>query len=158
MSTRTIEVAIKRLPHGLGLALPRYETKQSAGMDLPAAIEEMETVEILPGQSRMIPTGFAMSLPSGFEAQIRPRSGLAAKHGMSVLNTPGTIDADYRGEVKVILVNHGEQPFTVERGMRIAQMVIAPITQASWLEVQELVETERGAGGFGSTGVAEKES
>jgi len=146
-------VKIQHLPHGKGLATPSYETKDSAGMDLPAALGEGETLVLKPGQQAMVPTGFAMALPSDFEAQVRPRSGLAAKHGVTVLNTPGTIDADYRGEVKVILINHGSDAFTIERGMRIAQMVIAPVTQAQWQEVSTLDETLRGEGGFGSTGV-----
>jgi dUTP pyrophosphatase len=145
-----VEIAVTRLPHNADLPLPAYETAQSAGMDLAAAIDAPMT--LAPGKRAMVPTGLAIALPAGFEAQVRPRSGLAAKNGVTVLNTPGTIDADYRGEVKVILVNLGEDSFEIERGMRIAQMVIAPITQASFTEVDSLSETERGSGGFGSTG------
>ena len=145
-----VEIAVTRLPHNADLPLPAYETAQSAGMDLAAAIDAPMT--LAPGKRAIVPTGLAIALPAGFEAQVRPRSGLAAKNGVTVLNTPGTIDADYRGEVKVILVNLGEDPFEIERGMRIAQMVIAPVTQASFTEVDSLSETERGSGGFGSTG------
>jgi len=143
-------VALQPLEHAVGLSMPSYATSQSAGMDLCAAVEE--AVEIGPGERAMIPTGLAIALPAGFEAQVRPRSGLAAKHGVTVLNTPGTIDADYRGEIKVILINHGTEPFTIERGMRIAQMVIARYEHIDWNVVESLEETERGAGGFGSTG------
>ncbi len=143
-------VALKPLDHAVGLPMPGYETGQSAGMDLAAAVED--AVELAPGDRALIPTGLSIALPAGFEAQIRPRSGLAAKHGVTVLNTPGTIDADYRGEIKVILINHGQEAFTIERGMRIAQMVIARHEQVEWDVVEELDETERGAGGFGSTG------
>lgn len=145
-----VEIAVTRLPHNADLPLPAYETAQSAGMDLAAAIDAPMT--LAPSKRAMVPTGLAIALPAGFEAQVRPRSGLAAKNGVTVLNTPGTIDADYRGEVKVILVNLGEDSFEIERGMRIAQMVIAPVTQASFTEVDSLSETERGSGGFGSTG------
>jgi dUTP pyrophosphatase len=145
-------VAIQILEHGQGLKLPEYETSHSAGMDLMAAVGEGEEVVLRPGERKLIPTGFAMALPGNFEAQVRPRSGLAWKNGVTVLNTPGTIDADYRGEVKVILVNHGDEDFTITRGMRIAQMVIAPVTQISWDQRDSLDETARGAGGFGSTG------
>jgi dUTP pyrophosphatase len=145
-----VEIAVTRLPHNADLPLPAYETTQSAGMDLAAAINAPMT--LAPGKRAMVPTGLAIALPAGYEAQVRPRSGLAAKNGVTVLNTPGTIDADYRGEVKVILVNLGEDSFEIERGMRIAQMVIAPVTQASFTEVDSLSETERGSGGFGSTG------
>lgn len=145
-----VEIAVTRLPHNADLPLPAYETAQSAGMDLAAAIDAPMT--LAPGKRAMVPTGLAIALPAGYEAQVRPRSGLAAKNGVTVLNTPGTIDADYRGEVKVILVNLGEDSFEIERGMRIAQMVIAPVTQASFTEVGSLSETERGSGGFGSTG------
>ena len=145
-----VEIAVTRLPHNADLPLPAYETAQSAGMDLAAAIDAPMT--LAPGKRAMVPTGLAIALPAGFEAQVRPRSGLAAKNGVTVLNTPGTIDADYRGEVKVILVNLGEDSFEIERGMRVAQMVIAPVTQASFTEVDSLSETERGSGGFGSTG------
>jgi dUTP pyrophosphatase len=146
----TVIVDVVRLDHGRDLSLPSYATSDSAGMDLMSA-EAGDTV-LEPGQRAMIATGLAMQLPSGFEAQIRPRSGLAAKHGVTVLNSPGTIDADYRGEVKVILINHGDTSVTLARGERIAQMVIAPVTQAEWRETAELGDTVRGAGGFGSTG------
>jgi len=146
-------VAIQILPHGEGLKLPEYETSNSAGMDLMAAVSEGEELTLAPGKRLLVPTGFAMALADGFEAQVRPRSGLAWKNGVTVLNTPGTIDADYRGEVKVILVNLGDDDFFITRGMRIAQMVIAPVTQISWNKQDSLDETERGDGGFGSTGV-----
>ncbi|CAD7043710.1 dUTP diphosphatase [Pseudorhizobium halotolerans] len=142
-----------RMPHGAGLPLPTYETRGAAGMDLPAAIAEDERLILKPGQRKLVPTGFMLEIPEGFEAQIRPRSGLAFKHGITCLNTPGTIDSDYRGEVKVLLVNLGEEEFEISRGMRIAQMVIAPVTQVQVHEVSETGETLRGAGGFGSTGV-----
>lgn len=145
-----VEIAVTRLPHNADLPLPAYETAQSAGMDLAAALEA--PVTLAPGERAMVPTGLAIALPAGYEAQVRPRSGLAAKNGVTVLNTPGTVDADYRGEVKVILINLGPDPFEIERGMRIAQMVIAPVTQARFTEVEALTETARGAGGFGSTG------
>jgi dUTP pyrophosphatase len=147
----SVEISVKRLPHNTNLPLPEYETVQSAGMDLPAAIDSPMT--LLSGEHVMVPTGLAIALPGGYEAQIRPRSGLAARNGVTVLNTPGTIDADYRGEVKVILINLGTEPFEIERGMRIAQMVIAPVTQGKLTEVDDLSDTARGAGGFGSTGV-----
>jgi dUTP pyrophosphatase len=146
-------VAVKTLEHFEGLELPAYETPESAGMDLRAAIPADEELVIKPGRRMMVPTGLAMALPSGMEAQIRPRSGLALNHGVTVLNSPGTIDADYRGEVKIILINHGAQPFTISRGMRIAQMVIAPVTQLEWMATLDLSNTARGEGGFGSTGV-----
>ena len=147
-----VAVAVRRLPHGDDLPLPHYATLLSAGMDLLAAAEA--EVTIAPGERVMIPTGIAIALPEGFEAQIRPRSGLAAKHGLTVLNSPGTVDADYRGEIKVILVNTSPEDFRIERGMRIAQLVVAPVVQADWIEVDTLPESERGDGGFGSTGVA----
>lgn len=146
-------VALKRLPHAQGLELPKYETALAAGADVRAALPVGEPVTLQPGERAMIPTGLAMALPPGWEAQMRPRSGLAAKHGISMVNAPGTIDADYRGEMKVILINHGAEPFTVNRGERIGQMVIAPVFQAVFEEADELDETERGTGGFGSTGV-----
>ena len=142
-----------RLPHGAGLPLPTYETRGAAGMDLRAAMAEDERLILKPGQRKLVPTGFILEIPEGFEAQIRPRSGLAFKHGITCLNTPGTIDRDYRGEVKVLLVNLGEEEFEISRGMRIAQMVVAPVTQVQVNEVSETGETGRGAGGFGSTGV-----
>ncbi len=144
-------VRIKRLPHGADLDLPRYETALAAGADVRAAVAEPLTLK--PGERYMVPTGIAIALPPGWEAQMRPRSGLAAKHGIACVNAPGTIDADYRGELKVILINHGSEDFTIRRGDRIGQMVIAPVWQARFEEVGELDETERGAGGFGSTGV-----
>jgi dUTP pyrophosphatase len=137
-----------RLPHGQGLDLPAYASTGAAGMDIVSA----EDVTIAPAARHAVATGFAVAIPAGFEIQVRPRSGLALKHGITVPNTPGTIDSDYRGEVKVILINHGPAPFAIRRGDRIAQLVLAPVTQASWLEVSELDETARGAGGFGSTG------
>lgn len=152
MSGAKVAIEFKYLEHGEGLPLPVYETKASAGMDLRAAVPEDDPLTLNPGERALVPTGFAMALPVGYEAQVRPRSGLAAKNGVSVLNTPGTIDADYRGEVKVILVNFGPEPFIVERGARVAQMIIAPITTGEWKVVEELGETKRGAGGFGSTG------
>jgi len=148
-----VQVRVKPLPHHDGLELPRYETAGSAGMDLRAAVAGDDPVTLQPGQWRLIPTGLSIALPEGFEAQIRPRSGLAARHAISCVNTPGTVDSDYRGEIKVNLINHGPEPFTVQRGERIAQMIIAPVIQAVWEEVDDLGETDRGAGGFGSTGV-----
>ena len=146
-----IEVALKPLEHAVGLKLPTYATTQSAGMDLTAAIEE--AIELDAGDRALIPTGLAISLPKGFEGQIRPRSGLALKHGVTVLNSPGTIDADYRGEIKVILINHGQEPFFIQRGMRIAQMVVERFTHVNWQVVDNLEDdSERGEGGFGSTG------
>lgn len=146
-------VPIIRLPHGEGLPLPAYETAQAAGMDLRAAAPEDAPIVLQPGERFAIPTGLAFALPPGFEGQVRPRSGLAARQGVTCLNTPGTVDADYRGEVKVILINLGQEPVTIRRGDRIAQLVIAPVVQAEWDEVDTLDETARGAGGFGSTGV-----
>jgi len=143
-------VHIQKLPHGEGLDLPFYATTHAAGADLRAAVDTDVVIE--PGQTRLIKTGFAMALPDNYEAQVRPRSGLALKNSITVLNTPGTIDADYRGEVGVILINHGKEAFTVSRGDRIAQMIIAPFVQANFSEVSELSETERGTGGFGSSG------
>jgi dUTP pyrophosphatase len=150
MSRNNPTVEIRQLPHGEGLDLPFYATTHAAGADLRAAIDQDMTVE--PGNKALIPTGFAMALPDNFEAQVRPRSGLALKHAITVLNTPGTIDADYRGEVGVILINHSDVPFHIQRGDRIAQMIIAPFVQADFQAVSELSETERGAGGFGSSG------
>jgi len=145
-------IPIKRLPHGEGLPLPAYETQGSAGMDLRAALGEGETVVLEPGQRKLIPTGLKIALEPGYEAQVRPRSGLALKHGISAPNSPGTIDSDYRGEVGVIVINLGELPFEIKRGDRIAQMVIARYEQAQMIEVEAVDETARGAGGFGSTG------
>ncbi len=144
------EVRIQRLPHAADLPLPSYATPGAAGADLRAAIED--DVILAPGTHALIPTGLMIALPAGYEAQVRPRSGLAAKHAVTVLNTPGTVDADYRGEIHVILINHGAGPFTVERGMRIAQMVVAPVVQADFREADVLGTTARGSGGFGSTG------
>ena len=146
-----IKINLQVLPHGKNLELPKYATVQSAGADLVAAIDE--EILLKPGERKLVPTGLALGLPANFEAQIRPRSGLALKNGVTVLNTPGTIDADYRGEIKVILVNLGAEDFVVKRGDRIAQMIIAPVTQGEWNLVHELDETVRGVGGFGSTGV-----
>ena len=145
-------VPIRRLPNNPDLPLPAYETAGAAGMDLRAAIPEDEPIVLRPGARFAVPTGLAFALPDGFEGQVRPRSGLAARHGVTQVNTPGTIDADYRGEVKVILINLGEEDFTIRRGDRIAQLVIAPVTRAGWAEVESLDDTARGAGGFGSTG------
>lgn len=145
-----VSVAVKRLPHGADLPLPDYATADSAGLDLLAAIDTPQV--LAPGARSLIPTGLAIALPSGFEAQVRPRSGLAFKNGITVLNSPGTVDADYRGEVGVVLINLGDEPFEITRGMRIAQMVVAPVTQLVWEERAELSETARGAGGYGSTG------
>lgn len=145
-----IEVAVKQLDHGKDLPLPAHATSGAAGVDLLAAVDGDLVLE--PGARALVPTGLTIALPDGFEAQVRPRSGLANKHGVTVLNTPGTIDADYRGEIGVILINHGAQSFTIERGMRIAQMVVAPVMFVAWNEVNELQASERGAGGFGSTG------
>lgn len=142
-----------RLPHAAGLELPTYETVGAAGMDLRAAIGESERLVIRPGKRALVPTGFVFEIPEGYEGQVRPRSGLAFKHGITCLNTPGTIDSDYRGEVQVLLVNLGDEKFVVERGMRIAQMVIAPVVQAVVREADIAGGTDRGAGGFGSTGV-----
>ncbi|MDB5455718.1 MAG: deoxyuridine 5-triphosphate nucleotidohydrolase Dut [Caulobacter sp.] len=148
----TPTVPIVRLSHAHGLPLPSYETSGAAGMDLRAAVEDADPLVLRPGGRAMVPTGLAFAVPLGFEAQVRPRSGLAAKAGVTCLNTPGTIDSDYRGEVKVILINLGEEDFTIRRGDRIAQLVIAPVVQAAWAEVESLDDTARGAGGFGSTG------
>jgi dUTP pyrophosphatase len=147
-----LSVRILRLPHGEGLELPGYATQGSAGMDIRAAVPEGEPLTLAPGERAMVPTGFCFGIPEGFEVQVRPRSGLAAKHGITCLNTPGTIDSDYRGEVKVILVNLGAEPFAIQRGERIAQLVVAPVTRAAWEVVESLDDTARGAGGFGSTG------
>lgn len=147
-SPASIPVPVKRLPHFEGLDLPAYATAGAAGMDVLAA----EDVVLAPGARHAVATGLAFAIPPGFEIQVRPRSGLALKHGITVPNTPGTIDSDYRGELKVILINHGAEAFDVRRGDRIAQLVVAPVTQATWLKVDELDHTERGEGGFGSTG------
>ena len=146
--TDTVGVAIQRLEHGEGLPLPSYATPGAAGMDVCAA----EDVELAPGARHAVATGFAAAIPEGYEIQVRPRSGLAFKHGLSVPNAPGTIDSDYRGELKVLLINHGAESFAIQRGDRIAQLVLAPVTRAAFTEVDSLDDTERGAGGFGSTG------
>lgn len=149
-----LPVAICRLPHGLDLPLPERATPHAAGMDLRAALPEPTWV-LAPGERRLVPTGLAMAIPPGYEGQVRPRSGLAARHGVTVLNAPGTIDADYRGEVQVMLINHGGTPFTLDRGERIAQLLLAPVPQWGWQEVAapaELGDTQRGEGGYGSTG------
>lgn len=145
----TITIALKRLPHGAGLPAPAYATAHAAGMDVVSA----EDVVLAPGARHAVATGFAMAIPQGYEIQVRPRSGLALKHGITLPNTPGTIDADYRGELKVILINHSGEPFEIARGDRIAQLVAAPVLVASFQEVEELDDTVRGSGGFGSTGV-----
>jgi len=152
LSQETITVPIRRLEGNDDVPLPDYQSAHAAGMDLHAAVPVDEPVTIQPGEILLIPCGFAMAVPVGYEAQIRPRSGLAAKHGISTPNAPGTIDADYRGEVKVILINHGPQPFEVTRAMRIAQMLLKPVPRTVWQEVDELPDTERGHGGFGHTG------
>lgn len=145
-----VQIGVKRLEHGAELPLPSHATAHSAGVDLLAAVTD--DIVLAPGQHTLVPSGISIELPEGFEAQVRPRSGLANKHGVTVLNSPGTIDADYRGEVGVILINHGTEAFTIERGMRIAQMVVAPVSFVQWQESQDLAPSARGAGGFGSTG------
>lgn len=150
--TRTITIGVKRLAHAEGLPLPAYQTAEAAGFDLVAALAEGEDMVLAPGARALVPTGLVFEIPSGHEGQVRPRSGLALKHGVTVLNAPGTIDADYRGEVKVILVNHGDVAFRILRGERIAQFVAAPVTRAALVEVDAVGDTTRGAGGFGSTG------
>jgi dUTP pyrophosphatase len=147
-----VEIRIKRLPHGEGLPLPVYQSAGAAGLDLVAAVPADAPMILAPGGRGLAPTGLAFAIPEGFEAQVRPRSGLALKQGVTVLNAPGTIDSDYRGELQVILINHGDKPFEIARGDRIAQLVIAPVVQALLTEVAEISETNRGAGGFGSTG------
>ncbi|MBM3607179.1 MAG: dUTP diphosphatase [Alphaproteobacteria bacterium] len=147
-------IRIKILPHGQGLPLPAYQTQQAAGCDLLAAIDEAAPVRLLPGERKLIPTGIALELPQGTEAQVRPRSGLALKNGVTVLNTPGTIDSDYRGEIGVILINLGREPFEITRGARIAQIVFAYFIQARFETADNLASTTRGAGGFGSTGLS----
>ena len=148
----SIDIEIRQLPHGAGLALPSYQSALAAGLDLFAAVPENAPIILAPGKYALIPTGLAIALPEGHEAQIRPRSGLAAKHGVTVLNAPGTVDADYRGEIGVLLINHGEVPFAVRRGERIAQMVIAAVVRTNLSPVASLSTTDRGDGGFGSTG------
>ena len=151
MST-SVKVDIRQLPHGEGLALPAYQSAHAAGLDLLAAVPEDTPMILAPGKHALIPTGLTIALPPGYEAQVRPRSGLAAKHGVTVLNSPGTVDADYRGEVCVLLINHGDRPFPVRRGERIAQMVIAEVARVELVPVTSLSTTDRGSGGFGSTG------
>ena len=145
-----LQVPLLRLPHGRDLPLPAYASEHAAGVDLLAAVSQ--PVELAPGARKLIPTGISIALPLGFEAQVRPRSGVALKHGVSLLNSPGTIDADYRGEIGVILINHGESAFTIARGDRIAQLVVAPVMRVSWAESDRLPDSARGPGGFGSTG------
>ena len=152
-----ITAQLMQLPHGKDLPLPSYETAEAAGMDLRAAVPEDTPLTLKPGARELVPTGFAMAIPPGFEAQIRPRSGLALKHGIGLVNAPGTVDSDYRGEIKIILINLGHEDFEISRGMRIAQMIIAPVLQVAIKPVESLDDTARGAGGFGSTGVAAKE-
>ena len=147
----------KILENGYGLPIPKYESEGAAGLDLLAAIREDKSIIILPGRAEMVPTGIAIALPKGFEAQIRPRSGLAAKNGITILNSPGTIDSDYRGEISAMLINHSKVNFEIERGMRIAQMIIAPVVQFNLIKTETLGETKRGAGGFGSTGIRAKD-
>jgi dUTP pyrophosphatase len=145
-------VEVRRLPHAEGLALPAYQTEHAAGLDLVAAVLEQAPLTLAPGERALVPTGLAIALPPGFEGQVRPRSGLALKHGITVLNAPGTIDADYRGEVSVVLINHGSEPFVIRRGERIAQLVIASVRRAELSVAVALSDTSRGAGGYGSTG------
>ncbi len=150
--TEPLPIAVTQLPHGKGLALPAYQTEHAAGLDLLAAVPEDKPILLAPGDRVLVPTGLAIALPAGYEAQVRPRSGLAVKHGVTVLNSPGTIDADYRGEIGVPLINHGHEAFTIRRGERIAQMVVAPVVQVAFEPVGELPTSARGSGGFGSTG------
>jgi dUTP pyrophosphatase len=147
-----VRIEIRRLPHADGLPLPAYQSTHAAGLDLVAAVPENAPLLLPPGQYALVPTGLSIAVPAGFEAQVRPRSGLAAKHGVTVLNAPGTVDADYRGEIGVLLINHGGEPFTIRRGERIAQMVIASVVRAELVAVAALAQTDRGSGGFGSTG------
>lgn len=147
-----VTVAVRPLPHFEGLELPAYETLGAAGMDVRAAVPEGDPMVLHPGERLMVPTGLSVAIPTGYEIQMRPRSGLAAKHGITCLNSPGTIDSDYRGELKVILINHGSEAFTIARGERIGQMLLAPVTRLVWEQVESLDETDRGSGGFGSTG------
>ena len=147
-----IKVDIRQLPHGEGLPLPAYQSAHAAGLDLLAAVADDAPVILAPGKYALVPTGLTIALPPGYEAQVRPRSGLAAKHGVTVLNAPGTVDADYRGEIGVLLINHGNAPFEIRRGERIAQMVIASVTRAELVPATSLSATDRGSGGFGSTG------
>ena len=148
----SVRIEVRRLPHGEGLALPAYQSAHAAGLDLLAAVPDAQPLVLQPGRHVMVPTGLIIALPEGYEAQVRPRSGLAAKHGVTVLNAPGTVDADYRGEINVLLINHGAEPFAIRRGERIAQMVIASVARAELVAADQLSSTERGSGGFGSTG------
>jgi dUTP diphosphatase len=148
----SVKVDIRQLPHGEGLAFPAYQSAHAAGLDLMAAVPEDTPMILAPGKHALVPTGLTIALPPGYEAQVRPRSGLAAKHGVTVLNAPGTVDADYRGEIGVLLINHGDAPFPIRRGERIAQMVIASVTQVELVPAAALNATDRGSGGFGSTG------
>ena len=147
-----IKIDIQQLPHGAGLALPAYQSAHAAGLDLLAAVPAGSPLMLAPGQRALVPTGLTIALPPGYEAQVRPRSGLASKHGVTVLNAPGTVDADYRGEIGVLLINHGDAPFAIQRGERIAQMVVAAVVRAELVAAEALSATERGSGGFGSTG------
>jgi dUTP pyrophosphatase len=153
MTSFDVEVLVRRLAHAADLPLPAYASEGAAGLDLRAATPDGETVEILAGERQVVPTGIAIALPLGYEAQVRPRSGLARRHGVTCLNTPGTVDSDYRGEIAVILINLGHEPFAISRGDRIAQLVVAPVARAAWRPVENLDETGRGSGGFGSSGV-----
>jgi dUTP pyrophosphatase len=157
-TTSNAPVRVVVLPHGEGLPLPAYQSDEAAGLDLVAAVDTKETVVIKPGARALVPTGLSLELPKGFEGQVRPRSGLALKHGVTVLNSPGTIDSDYRGEVKIILINHGEEPFPIRRGDRIAQLVVAPVIQAKLARAKVLGATRRGDGGFGSTRIGKRAS
>jgi dUTP pyrophosphatase len=148
----SIKIDIQQLPHGEGLALPAYQSAHAAGLDLLAAVPEEAPIVLAPGKHALIPTGLTIALPPGYEAQVRPRSGLAAKHGVTVLNAPGTVDADYRGEIGVLLINHGDAAFPIRRGERIAQMVIASVVRGELVQAASLSATDRGGGGFGSTG------
>ena len=152
MNDESIAVPVMRLPHGADLPLPEYQSAHAAGFDLLAAVPDEQPLTLAPGARARIPTGIAIALPEGYEGQVRPRSGLAVRHGVTVLNSPGTVDADYRGEVQVPLINHGAEPFVVRRGMRIAQMIVAPVKRVRLIEAQTLPATERAGGGFGSTG------
>jgi dUTP pyrophosphatase len=147
-----VKIDVCQLPHGKGLSLPAYQSAHAAGLDLLAAVSEDAPLVLLPGRHAMVPTGLTIALPEGYEAQVRPRSGLAARHGVTVLNAPGTVDADYRGEINVLLINHGTEPFTIRRGERVAQMVIACVARAEFVLTDQLSSTDRGSGGFGSTG------
>jgi dUTP pyrophosphatase len=147
-----VMLRVRRLPHGMGLPLPAYASADAAGLDLAAAVPQDAPMRLAPGERGLVPTGLVIAVPPGFEAQLRPRSGLAVRHGVTVLNTPGTIDADYRGEIMVVLINHGDEALLVTRGMRIAQLILAPVISAEILEFDELDATARGSGGFGSTG------